>query len=158
MSSNLLQSPFLRVQRHFPTDNPQALSIEVDRAYADTAQKVNARSIGIFGVNFPIVNGDTWFLAGSTQKQQALRQVYPFTAAGNIPHGISWTSVSFISPLSYGTFTDGTNWYGAIYASNTAIGGQVSFYVTPTNIVVLAGAGAPAITQGYINLEWVSQV
>ena len=158
MSSSIQQSPYLRVQRNFPTDNPQALSIEIDRAYTDTAQKVNARSIGIYGVNFPIVTGDQWFLAGSTEKQQSLRQIYSFTAAGNIAHGIGWTSVSFIGPNSYGTFTDGTNWYGAIYASSTAIAGQVSFYVTPTNIVVLAGAGAPTITQGYINLEWVSQV
>lgn len=158
MTTNLQQSPYLRVQRHFPTENPQALSIEVDRAYSDTAQKVNSRSIGIYGVNFPIVTGDQWFLQGSSEKQQSLRQVYGFTGTGNIAHGISWTSVSFISPNSYGTFTDGTNWYGVIYAGSTAIAAEVSFYVTPTNIVVVAGAGAPSITQGYINLEWVSQV
>jgi len=156
--SNLNQSPYLRVQRHFPTDNPQALSIEVDRAYVDTAQKVNARTIGIFPSNSPIVTGDQWFLSGSSEKQQSLRQAYTFTGTGNIPHNISFTAVSFVSPKSYGSFTDGTDWYGAIYASSTAIAAQVSFYVTSTNIVVVAAAAAPSITQGYIVLEWVSQV
>lgn len=156
--NNLLQSPFLRVQRHFPTDNAQALSIEIDRAYCDTAEKVNSRTIGIYPLNRSVVTGNRWILAGSNEKQQSLRQVYNFSATGNIPHNISWTTVSFISPNSYGTFTDGSNWYGAIYGSNTAIAAQVSFYVTSSNIVVLAGAGAPSITNGYINLEWVSQV
>jgi hypothetical protein len=158
MSSILQQAPYLRVQRNFPTSNAQALSIEVDRAYSDTAQKVNARTIGIYPLNKAAVTGDQWFLQGSIEKQQSLRQIYTFTASGNIAHGISWTSVSFISPNSYGSFTDGTNWYGAIYVGSTAIAAQVSFYVTSTNIVVLSGAGAPSITHGYINLEWVSQV
>lgn len=151
------QSPYLRVQRNFPNDNTQALTIEIDRAYQDIASKVNNRTIGLYPVNFQVVTGDSWFISGQPNKQQSLRQLYPFSSAGNIAHGIMWSSVSFISPLSYGTFTDGTNWYGAIYAGSVAIAGQVSFYVTSTNIVVVAGAGAPAITSGYINLEWVSQ-
>ena len=158
MASVIQQSPYLRVQRSFPEDNLQALSVELQRAYRDTAVKMNYRMIGLFPTNMSISNGEQWFVDGTVGKQQALRQVYPFAAAGNIAHGISFTDVSFISPKSYGTFTDGTNWYGAIYASSTAIAGQVSFYVTPTNIVVLAGAGAPSITSGYINLEWVTQV
>lgn len=158
MSSIIQQSPYLKVQRNFPTANSQALAIEVDRAYCDTAQKVNARSIGIYPSNRPVVTGDQWFLEGGQAKQQSLRQVYGFTGSGNIAHGISFTDVSFISPNSYGTFTNGTNWYGVPYSASTAIAGQVTFYVTPTNIVVVAGAGAPSITQGYISLEWVSQV
>ncbi len=162
MTSVVQQSPFLRVQRNFPTDNSQALSIEVDRAYCDTAAKVNARTIGLFPVNRPAITGDKWFINstanGVAQNLQSLRQIYTFTATGNIPHGLNWTSVSQISPHSYGSLTDGTNWYGVLYASSTAIAGQVSFYVTPTNIVVLGGAGAPTITSGTILLEWLSQV
>ncbi len=157
MSTNIVnQSPFLRTTRNFPQE-AQPLSVEINRSYLDIAEKMNDREIGLYPTMRPGQNGEKWYLTGS-KAQSAFRQVYPFTATGNIPHGIMWPSVSFISPLSYGTFTDGTNWYGAIYAGSTAIAGQVSFYVTPTNIVVVAGAGAPAITQGYINLEWVSQV
>lgn len=156
----LQQSPFLREQRQFPNDNLRELANQSDHAYIDIAQKMNDREISIYATGFQVMSGGSWYLSGSSgaSKQQALRQLYQFTAAGNIPHNINWASVAFISPRSYGTFTDGTNWYGAIYASSTAIAGQVSFYVTPTNVVILADAGAPMITSGTINLEWVSQV
>lgn len=157
MTVNIQQSPFLRVQRNFPATNLQALSVELDRSYTDIASKMNNRIIGVYPQNYPIAIGESWHVMGE-QRQQSLRQIYTFTGTGNIAHNISFTSVSFISPNSYGSFTDGTNWYGAVYASSTAIAAQVSFYVTSTNIVVLAGAAAPSITQGYINLEWVSQV
>ena len=155
-SSDVLKTPYLREQWQFPHEDPKQLSRQVDQAYIDIASKVNRRSIGIYPKNFLAATGDRWFFAGSSQAQQAFRQIYTFTAAGNIAHGLTWAEVSSISPNSYGSFTDGTNWYGAIYASNTAIAGEVSFYVTNTNIVVLSGAGAPAITSGTIVLEYIS--
>ena len=154
----LQQSPFLREQRQFPNDDLRELSNQTDHAYIDIAQKMNSREIALYATNFQVMTGQSWYLSGGNQRQQALRQIYQFTAAGNIIHGINWATVSFISPNSYGTFTDGTNWYGAIYASSVVIAGQVSFYVTPTDIVILRDAGAPTITSGIINLEWVSQV
>lgn len=157
MTVNALnQSPFLRTSRNYPQE-AQPLAVEVNRSYVDIAEKMNDRTIGLYPTTRSAQNGEKWYITAN-KAQSAFRQVYPFTATGNIPHALTWNSVSFISPNSYGTFTDGTNWYGAIYGSSTAIAAQVSFYVTPTNIVVLAGAGAPTITQGYINLEWASQV
>jgi hypothetical protein len=140
----------------FPNDEAKSLASQMDKAYIDIAIKVNNRIIGNYAVNFFSVTGEKWYFSGSSTTQQSQRRVYPFTASGNIPHGLTWSDVSSISPRSYGTFTDGANWYGCIYASNTAVAGQVSFYVTNTNIVVLAGAGAPAITSGYIVLEHLS--
>lgn len=151
------QSPYLRVQRNFPKDNIQALTVEIDRFYTDAAAKINAREIGVYPLNTATVTGQQWVLAGQPHRQQTLRKLFNFTGTGNVPHGLNFSTVSLISPRSYGTFTDGTNWYGAIYAGSVAIAGQVSFYVTPTNIVIVAGAGAPTITNGYINLEWLSQ-
>jgi len=157
MSTNIVnQAPFLRTSRNFPQE-AQPLAVEINRSYVDIAEKVNDRRIGIFPSTRPAQSGDKWYITAN-RVQSAFRQVYPFTTTANIPHGITWSSVSFISPNTYGTFTDGTNWYGCMYASNVAIAGQISFYVTPTNIVFLSGAGVPALTQGYINLEWVSQV
>jgi len=156
MSNPLQKSPYLREQRDFPSDDIKKLTVQVDRSYVDLAQAINARTIGIFATGNQIVTGDSWYFNGSSRKQQSLRQVYNFTAAGSIAHGLTWASVSSISHKSYGTFTDGTNWYGAIYASSVAIAGQISFYVTPTNIVVLAGAGSPSITSGYIVLDFIS--
>lgn len=150
------KTPYLRVQRTFPQDS-QALSVEMSKAYIDIAQNMNKRSIGVFA-NVGSITGDTWYLSGGNSKQQSLRQVYPFTAAGSIPHGLIWSSVSFISPNSYGSYTDGTNWYGVIFSTQTAETGQVIFYVTPTDIVIVADGGAPPITSGQIILEWISVV
>jgi len=157
MSSINNPGNFLRTSRNFPTD-PQALSVELSKTYIDIASQVNDRISGIHGINTPIITSESWFINGTDGRQFGLRQLYIFTAAGNIPHGINWNSVGFISPKSYGTFTDGSNWYGVIYGSNTAIAGQVSFYVTSTNIVVLSGSGAPSIRSGIILLEWISNI
>lgn len=157
MTTNNFQiSPFLTSQRKFPKENLSDLALQSDLAYIDVAQKVNLRTIGVFPVNFPVLTGELWFLSGQPNRQQTLRQVYPFTATGSIPHGINFATVSaFTNP--FGSFTDGTNYYGAIYASNVAIAGQVTFYITPTNIVIQAGGGAPAISSGIIVLQWLSQ-
>src|SRR5262249_44581152 len=116
--------------------------------------------IGNYAINFFSVTGERWYFSGSSSAQQSQRRVYQFTGASNIPHQLNWPDVSSISPRSYGTFTDGTNWYGCIYASATvaapSLAGQVIFYVTPTNIVIVADANAPTITSGYIVLEYLS--
>jgi hypothetical protein len=158
--TQVLQTPYLRVQRNFPMDNPQALSVEVDRAYCDTAAKVNSRTIGIFPVNKPAVNGELWFINSPNEigtKQQGLRQVYQFTSTGNIAHGINLTLISGFTKI-YGTFTDGTNWYPLPYVDVASAANQVAVKVTPTNIVISAGAGSPpTISSGYVILEWLSQ-
>jgi len=147
--------PYLRTTRDFPIELEE-LSSEINRAYLDIAQKMNDRTIGLFPTTRSAVNGEAWYIV-KNQKQQAFRQVYPFTAVGNIPHGIVFANTVERFTKCQGSFTDGTNFYGVIYASNVPIVGQISFYITPTNIVVLAGAGAPTITQGIIVLEWVSR-
>lgn len=149
------RTPYLRVQRNFPQD-PQALSVELNKSYVDIANATNTRTIGVFPTNSPVVNGETWFVDGQSGRQQGLRQVYTFSPAGSIPHGLLWSSVSFVSPSSYGSYTDGTNWYGVVFSTATPAANQVNFYVTPTNIVIVADGGAPAIVSGKIKLEWIS--
>jgi hypothetical protein len=152
------QSPYLRVQRNFPSKDPQALEVELDRSYTDIASKMNERVIGTFALGFPIVTGERWFLAGANQKQQTLRQLYTFTSAGNIAHNINLAEISGFSRI-YGTFTDGTNWYPLPYVDVVAANNQVGLKVTPTNIVVTSGSGSPpSITSGYVVLEWLSLV
>lgn len=152
----LQQSPYLREQRQFPNDDLRELSNQVDHTYIDIASKVNARTIGLFAVGFPMVTGETWFLTGQPNRQQTLRQVYTFTGAGNIAHGINFASITQFT-RGFGDYTDGTNWYGVIFATSVGIAGQVTFYITPTNIVVLVDGGAPAVTSGTIVVEWLSQ-
>ncbi len=154
-TNNFQLSAFLREQRQFPNEDIVELSAQCDHSYIDIAQKVNLRTIGVYPTGFPILNGENWYTTGQPTKRDGYRRVYPFTAAGTIAHGINPSSI-FLFANSFGSYTDGTNYYGAIFASNVAIAGQITFYVTPTNIVILAGAGAPAITSGLITLQWIS--
>lgn len=155
MSTNVInQVAYLRTSRNFPPEIQQ-LTVEVDKAYVDIANVVNNRTISIFPTNRPAVNGESWFIRNN-QRQQGFRQVYVFTTTANIAHGIDFTEIDRFT-RNFGEFTDGTNWYGLINGSNVAIAGQLSFYLTPTNIVFLTGAGAPALTRGNIVLEWLSQ-
>lgn len=152
----MIHTPFLRTSRAFPPDI-EKISIEINKAYIDIANAVNARDIGLYPTNRPSVNGQSWYF-DRNNKQQGLRQIYPFTTApANVAHGISVGKISGFSNC-YGSYTDGTNWYGAMWGSNTAIVGQVSFYLDGTDIVILSGAGAPTVTRGIIVLEWLSQV
>ena len=152
------QFPYLRAQRKFPLDDRE-LIIELDRSYVDTANAVNTRSIALFTTNRPTNTGQAWYFQGLNEKKQALRQVYTFSAAGNIPHGIPNTEYLYFSRC-FGFFTDGTNFYGVLFSASTNslnTPGQVTFYVTPTDIVILSGAGAPSITSGYVVLEWITK-
>ncbi len=147
--------PYIRTTRDFPIELEE-LSSEINRAYLDIAQKLNDRTIGLFPTTRSAVNGEAWYIE-KNQKQQAFRQVYPFTAVGNLPHNIDFSRTVERFTKCQGSYSDGTNFYGVIYASNVPIAGQISFYITPTNIVILDGGGTPAITQGIIVLEWLSR-
>lgn len=154
--SNIINSgAYLRTSRDFPSD-PQALRMELNKAYIDTSNAINARTTGLFPTNRPAINGEEWFINGL--KQQGLRQVFPFAAAGSITHGINLTQI-FAFTRIYGTFTDGTNWYPLPYVDVAAANNQVNVIVNGTSIVITAGGGSPpAITQGYVVLEWISEV
>lgn len=156
-TNNLQVAPYLKNQWQFPYDDLRGLSNQVDIAYIEIASKVNARTVGTHSVSFPLVTGERWFLAGSTTPQQSLRRIYTFTGAGNIAHGIDLTTITLFTNKCHGSYTDNTNWYGVIFASSVGIAGQVTFSLTPTNIVVVVDAGAPAVTSGTIVLEWLSQ-
>lgn len=155
MSSNIInQTPYLRTSRHFPQE-AQPLAVETDRSYVDVANAVNLRVIGIFPTNVPAVTGESWFVSNN-QRQQTFRRVYTFTSAGSIPHGINFAGIARFT-RTYGEFTDGTNWYPIPYVDVISATNQVNAIVTPTNIVITAGAGTPpAITDGLIVLEWLS--
>lgn len=164
MSASIVnRSPYLRASREYPLEIGPLVQ-EVNKAYLDVANAVNERSIGIYPVNLPAITGNSYFFRGKT-KQQSLRQVYTFTGAGSIPHGINILDIFGISPNTYGSYKDSlNNWYGALYAGSTPIPDQVSFYITPNsstsvldgNIVISINGAAPAIASGFIVIEWVA--
>ncbi len=156
MTTNLQTSPYLREQRSFPSDNIQALTVEIDRSYVDIAQKMNSRTIGLFASSTATITGESWYI--TSQRQQTIRKMFTFTAAGSIAHGIDTSQISGFTRI-YGTFTNGTNFYPLPYVDVTAANNQVNVIVTPTNIVIAAGGGSPpAITSGFVIIEWVALV
>ncbi len=149
------QVSFLRTTRNFPFDDVKPLAVECDRTYIDIANAVNSRIIGIFPLNTPILTGESWFI-DRNKRQQSFRRVYTFTSSGNIAHGINTTNIYGFTRI-YGTFTDNTNFYPLPYVDVVNASNQISVIVTPTNIVITRGAGAPAIVSGIVVLEWLSQ-
>lgn len=160
MNNVVNQIPYLRTSRSFPEEIHQ-LSVEVNRSYVEISAAINNRTISIFPKNRPAITGESFFLTST--RQQTLRQVYTITisdlVAGFIPHGLNqfYQSITYFTRL-YGQYTDGTNWYGILATTTVAIAGQVSFYISPTNINFVVGVGAPALTNGIIILEWMSQI
>ena len=147
-------TPFMRTTREFP-EEMYKLTVEVNKAWLDTAKAVNERTIGLYPTVKPAITGNSYFLA-KNQRQQSLRQVYQFTSSASIPHGINLTEVWGFSLIS-GTFTNGTNWYPLPYVDATNATNQVSVQVTPSNIVITSGAGTtPTISKGIVVLEWLT--
>ena len=156
MSGNIFnQAPFVRTSRSFPTD-PQALSVEIDRAYIDLANNLNQRIIGLFAKNRPCINGESWFL-NQNQRQQGIRQIYSFTGAGSIAHGLTLSQIPSFTRI-YGTVQDSSgNWWPLPLVSVTDVTAQISIEVTSNNIVITSGAAAVTISQGIVVLEWLDQ-
>jgi hypothetical protein len=152
----LQQAPFLREQRQFPNDDLRELSNQTDHAYIDIAQKVNARTIGTFATSFQVITGEKWYLTGGNTAQQTLRQIYQFTSAGSVAHGLNFSTITAFTRI-YGTIFDGTNYYPLPYVDVVAANNQINVVVTPTNIVITAGGGAPpTIVSGIVVIEWLS--
>lgn len=155
MNNIINQASYLRTTRDFP-EEMHMMSVQMNRAYLEIANAVNNSIGGIFPTNSSAITKESWFITNA--RQQSLRKVFTFTSTASIRHNIpNFTEINYFTRM-WGQYTDGTNWYGLIPASNTAIAGQISFYLTPTNITFASGAGAPALSSGIIILEWMSQI
>lgn len=145
------QVAYLRSTRTFPLES-ENLSLEMNKSYVDVANAVNNRTIGIYPTGTSAITGESYFIT-QNQKQQALRQVFPVTVGTGTPHGLN---LQFIDRFvhCYGTWTDGTNWYGAIFASSNIIPGQVTFWITPTTIEVRS-QGIAVVSRVLVILEWI---
>lgn len=150
------KSPYLRNQRRFPEEMKELL-IELDRSYIEIANTVNVRAIALFTMNRPSNTGQSWWFQGENTRKQSFRQIYPFNSApATIPHSIPTTEFLYFSHC-FGFYTDGTNYYGALFASNMGINNQITFYVNQSDIKILSTGTPPTIAQGYIVLEWITK-
>lgn len=159
MSFNVVNvTPFMRTSREFP-DDIKNLTVELNRSFIETANVVNARTIGLFPTNLPALTGESWYILNN-RKQQTLRQVFPFGAIApggtlNIPYTLfGFNQFSKI----YGTCITGFPDYRPIPYASVVANANIDLRVSPTNIIVAVGAASPAITSGLIIIEWLSQV
>lgn len=143
------ESPFLSNTQRF--NEEEQLPDQLSRMYSNIAYRLNDREIGIYDL-VERTTGQKWTDPSNLQvRKETFRKVFSFSATGSIAHNIS----SLTQVTGYGQYTNGTNFFGVLHSSSVAIAGQVSFYVTPTNLVIISGAGAPAITSGIIVLEYL---
>lgn len=153
MSSIVNPNAFLVTVRQFPKEIDE-LALQTNIAYIDVAQAINNRLTSIYPTSGTAITGGKYYIS-TKQVQSEFRRVYSFTSTANIAHHINLSNIGRFSAM-YGTFTDDTSWYGLIAGTPTAIAGQISFYVTSSDIVFVIGAGAPALTLGTIVLSWIS--
>lgn len=162
MNNPINQIAFLRTSREFPEELKE-LTVEINKAYVDTANVVNNRIISIFPVNRPARDGENWFF--TNQRQEGLRQVYQFTTTVDIPLGFKLSSISEPTRC-WGQYRDeATNAYGIIWGTSVTIAGQISFFLfvditsTTTDLIrFVLGGGQPALEKGFVVIEWISQV
>jgi hypothetical protein len=143
---------FLPTTIQYPKDQNELLN-RLNKAYEDTASRLNAKQIGIFDL-VEFLTGEQWPVVGDPQKKrQTFRKIFFFSDASlTFAHGI--TGITLCTHI-YGAFTDGTNFYPLPFVSSVAIANQIQIVVTPVNVVVTKGGGAPAITNGVIVLEYL---
>jgi hypothetical protein len=160
---NTQTAPYLPRQRNFPSNNPEGLALEIDKAYVDIAARVNVKTNGLFAVNYQVTTGEQWYLNGQPKKQQTLRRVYSFgaIAAGtelDIPIGITgYTQFTRI----YGTvITTMPDYRPLPYVDPITLTTGMGVLVGPVagvqSIRIVVGATAPSVTSGLVVLEWLS--
>jgi hypothetical protein len=148
---------FLPTTIQYPKD-PEELIIRLNKAYEDTATRLNIKQIGIFDfVEF--LTGEQWPVIGNPQqKRQTFRIIFNF---GAIAPGATAVTAHNLTGI-----TVFTHIYGAAvtaipdnrpipYASATVVTNQIEVNVDAANVNVTNGATAPAITSAFIILEYL---
>lgn len=167
MNNVINQIAYLPTSRNFPQEMGQ-LSIELSKTYIDTANAVNNRTISIFPVTIPALNGESWFL--TNQRQQGFREVYSFgtIAAGtelhiptNIKNFYTFTRIYGVVLTAAGSFGN-PDYRPLPYVDPGGATGGMTILVANnagTQIIrVVMGAASAGCTNGIVVLEWISNV
>ncbi len=154
------QGPFLPTSQVFPEDESQRLIVLTDN-YISIAQGVNQREIGTYET-VEQLNGQQFFnLTTPEKKRFAYRKVFSIgaIAAGATSvtaHGITGVNSTTVFTHIYGTcVTDVVDNRPIPYADVTSVTEQIEINIDGTNINIINGAAAPAITFAIIILEYL---
>lgn len=153
---NLNGDAFIRSSRSFPTNEPEDLSIELNTMYNELAQATNYRTVGTFAANGQIATGELWYLTSTALNGS--RQTYTIPSGSSpilIPHGIAFGDVLNVTRL-WGTFQNASGVYCTLPFVSTTAANQIMLQVDSTNIIITSGGGAPAISNGLVTIEWIT--
>jgi hypothetical protein len=147
---------FLPTTIQYPKD-PQELLERLNKAYEDTATRLNIKQIGIFDLQ-ETLTGEQWPVIGNPQqKRQTFRIIF---SIGAIAAGATSTTAHGITGITsfthiYGTAVTASDFRPIPYSSVTAVNQQIELKVDTTNITIINGAAAPAVTSAFIILEFL---
>lgn len=152
---------FLPTTIQYPKE-PEELLIRLNKAYEDTATRLNVKQIGIFDL-VEFLTGEQWFVVGNPQtKRQTFRKSF---SIGAIAAGATSTTAHGITGITafthiYGTvITDlAAKRYRPINATSaTLVTDQISIDIdsATSSIVIVNGATAPNITSAIVVLEYL---
>lgn len=151
MTYQPVKQPYIQTSKSFPLE-PEELQAVLTKAYTEIALAMNARVIGIFD-RFQATTGERWFNDVETnERRQGYRRIYTGTGTpANFDHGVSGiTEVIRI----FGSATTSTGWIPLPYVHPTAAN-QIGVEVSPTQVIFNVGGTAPAITDWFVDLEYL---
>ncbi len=145
-------APYLQTSVYFPNDFDE-FRVTFLGQFRNIGNLINVRQIGIFD-EVEFLTGEQWpDVTNSQKKRQTFRKIFFFSDASlTFNHNI--TGIVLCTHI-YGTGTNGTNFFPIPYVSATAVANQIQIDVTPTQVIITKGGGAPAITNGVIVLEYL---
>ena len=153
---NDVNSPFLPTTRVFPED-PSQLLIVLTNMYSSIAQSVNQREISAFNLNEQL-NGQNFYNPANVQiPRQCFRQCF---ILGAIAPGASQSIATGLTGVTiyvhmYGGVVTGSDFRPIPYSDPTLATNQIGVLVSGPNVIVSNGSTAPAITSGFLILEFL---
>jgi len=159
---------YLPTTKNFPEDQDELREV-ISKAYVETAQAVNRRTIGVYNT-FQAVTGNQYYsnsnnnVANPIQFRQSYRRIYPFGAIAKgvtltIPHSI--TGITQFVDIYGNAITDVSVNPNGLYIplpyviATGDVTFQVQVYCDNTNIYIVNGASADNIVSGTIVLEYL---
>lgn len=150
------ESSFIPATEYFPPDDA-ALRLKLTDIYSKAAAAINLKEIALYE-EFEQLTGKQFYNPADPQKRRnGFRRVFSFgaIAAGAtlpITHGIKGiVQTTFIG----GCCTTAIDSRSVPYASVANVNQQIEIQSTPTQIIITNGAAAPAITSGYVSIEYL---
>jgi hypothetical protein len=158
------QSSYLAPEFDLPVDLVRFQDF-VSKRERLTASILNVKENGNYDLQ-ELLTAQQWFSIQTTPKKTrySFRKTFDMVAlnGGNIAAGATFSTAHGITGITiptriFGTATTTTPRYLPLpYVSATA-NLNIEIYADNTNVVIINGAGQPALTQCYITLEYLKQ-